>query len=244
MLMHGGGWLATHFPLITDPAPEILLSQREMGSTPRFSVCNIEKLGMGLGTRLGSRVSDNRMFITLSLYLICSVTDAREAMRRNAKEALKVSQTIKKVAKKHRSESNEQETKRKEVVGTSCMLKVPTAQDHLQATTDYARIERKAQKYCQKIEESVSDAQFATDSTVTEIGDYMKLIKTPEGFLGAASASDYQKLHLRDSRTTSEPDYDYTSNFENDYQPLLLANVKGLSNSRDSIYQALFSSPD
>ena len=195
-----------------------------------------------VGTRLGSRVSDKRMFITLSLYLICSVTDAREAMRRNAKEALEVSQTIKKVAKKHRSESNEQETKRKEVVGTSCMLKVPTAQDHLQATTDYARIERKAPKNCKNIEES--DAQFAVDSTVTEIGDYMKLIKTPEEFLGAASASDYQKLHLRDSPTTSEPDYDYTSSFENDYQPLLLANVKGLSNSRDSIYQALFSSPD
>ena len=163
-------------------------------------------------------------------------------MKRNAKEALEVSQTIKKVTEKHRNESDEQETKRKEVVGTSCMLKVPTAHDYPQANTDYAQVERKAPKNWKKVEES--DAQFSTDSTITETGDYMKLIKTPEGFLGAASASEYQKLHIRNSPTTSEPDYDYTSSFENDYQPLLLADVKGLSNSRDSIYQALFSSPD
>ena len=156
---------------------------------------------------------------------------------------MEVSQTIKKAVKKQRNDSDEQETLRKAVVGTSCMLKVPTSHDNPQKNTDYARVERKAPKNWsrnEKVEES--DAQL--DSTITETGDYMKLIKTPEGFLGAVSGSEYQKLQMRDSATISDPDYDYTSSFENDYQPLLLANVKGLSNSRDSIYQALFSSPD
>lgn len=171
-------------------------------------------------------------------------------MIRNAKEALhvEVSQMITKIAKKQKCESDKEETKRKVVVGTSCKLKVPNAHDHPQANMDYARVESIAPKIWSKsIEEKVkesSNVQFAADSTVTETGEYMKLIKTPEGFLGAVSANDYQKLHLCNSPTTSDPDYDYTSSFENDYQPLLLANVKGLSNSRDSVYQALFSSPD
>ena len=164
--------------------------------------------------------------------------DPRQAMRRNAKEALEVSQTIKKTAAKQRSDSDEQMTALRK--STSCTTKVPTAHDYPQKTADYARVKRKAQKTCEKEE---SDVQF--DSSTTETDDYMKLIKTPEGFLDGASGNEYQKLQLRDSPTgTSDPDYDYTSSFENDYQPLLLANVKGLSNSRDSIYQALFSSPD
>jgi hypothetical protein len=159
-------------------------------------------------------------------------------MRRNAREALEVSLTMKKAAMKQRSDSNVQESFRKASLSTSCMIKVPTAHNGPQKTivTGYARVEEKPQKI------EVADVQL--DSNVTETGDYMKLIKTPEGFAGAASASEYQKLHLRDSPTTSDPDYDYASSLENDYQPLLLANVKGLSNSRDSIYQALFASPD
>ena len=163
-------------------------------------------------------------------------------MKRNAWEALEVSQTIKKAVKKQRNDSDEQETRRKAVVGTSCMLKVPTYHDNPQKNTDYARVERKSPKNWSR-DEKVEESDPQLDSTVTETGDYMKLIKTPEGFLGAASGSEYQKLQMRDS-ATSDPDYDYTSSFENDYQPLQLANVKGLSNSRDSIYQALFSSPD
>ena len=185
------------------------------------------------------------MILTLYLCIIYSALDPREAMRRNAREALEMSLTMKKAAMKQISDSEVQETRRKASLSTSCMLKVPTAHNNPQKTTvaDYARVEKKAPK-CSSRDEKVEGADAHLDSTITETGDYMKLIKTPEGFAGAASASEYQKLHLRDSPTTSDPDYDYISSLEDDYQPLMLANVKGLSNSRDSIYQALFSSPD
>ena len=185
------------------------------------------------------------MILTLYLCIIYSASDPREAMRRNAREALEVSLTMKKAAMKQISDSEVQETRRKASLSTSCMLKVPTAHDNPQKTTvaDYARVEKKVPKRWSR-DEKIEGADVHLDSTVTETGDYMKLIKTPEGFARAASASEYQKLHLRDSPTTSDPDYDYISSLEDDYQPLMLANVKGLSNSRDSIYQALFSSPD
>lgn len=164
-------------------------------------------------------------------------------MRRNAREALEVSLTMKKAAMKQINDSEEQETRRKASLNTSCTLKVPISHNNPQKTTDYARVEKKAPKRWSR-DEKVEGADAHLDSTVTETGDYMKLIKTPEGFAGAASASEYQELHFHDSPTTSDPDYDYASSLENDYQPLLLANMKGLSSSHDSIYQALFSSPD
>lgn len=165
-------------------------------------------------------------------------------MKRNA---LEVSQIIKKAAAKRRSDSNEQDlAQRKAVVGPNYMLKVPMAHGNPQKTTDvdYARVEKKSPKN-QSRDQTVKGADAQLDSNFMETGDYMELIKTPEGFSGAASGNEYQKLlHLRDSPRTSDPDYDYTSSHENDYQPLLLASMKGLSNSRNSIYQALFSSPD
>ena len=71
----------------------------------------------------------------------------------------------------------------------------------------------------------------------------MTLIGTQEGI-----SSDYQSLKLRDELSTTESYYavqdSMSSSSENDYQPLLLANMKETSSSCDSLYQTLFSYPD
>ena len=196
---------------------------------------------------------DTSSEILVIFYVLCSSASAQEAMIRNAREALKVSQKIKKAAQKHREECDRLETESKAVVsGTSRMLQFSQeevtaahghGQNHQLVHTDYPHIKRKVPRKW-SIDEKVEKPGAQLDDTMADTSDYMKLIKTPEGFMDAPSTSDYQKLLKRDSPSTSEPDYDYTSSSENIYQPLLLDNMKGISNSRDSIYQALFSSPD
>ena len=73
---------------------------------------------------------------------------------------------------------------------------------------------------------------------------YMTLIKSQHE--SELDENDYQPLLPNTSLPDSDPDYDYTSSWEEDnYQPLLLGNVKHVrSGSLDSTYQALFSYPD
>ena len=71
--------------------------------------------------------------------------------------------------------------------------------------------------------------------------DYMTLIKTQQD---GAGANGYQSLQARDcSLFDTDHDYDSISSSDNDYQPLLLENMKEMSHSRDSIYQTLHSCP-
>ena len=77
---------------------------------------------------------------------------------------------------------------------------------------------------------------------LTDANDYAMLIKTQQ-----ESEHDYQSLQPMNQLSDKDPDYDYTSSWEEEedsYQPLLMESIKPVKHSRDSTYQTLFSYPD
>ena len=83
-----------------------------------------------------------------------------------------------------------------------------------------------------------TDADMYENLTDLDTNDYMMLIKSQQ-----VSEHDYQSLQFEDSPTDTDPDYDYTSSWEDTYQPLLLESIKPVKHSCDSTYQTLFSHP-
>ena len=104
----------------------------------------------------------------------------------------------------------------------------------------YEQVKRRADVFRISDEESVVVGDHSYE-TVRAGNDYMTLIKT---YQVDCDADDYQSLQPRDKPLfVAKPDDDSTSSSENDYQPLLLENMKD-SNSCDSSYQTLFYCPD
>ena len=103
------------------------------------------------------------------------------------------------------------------------------------------QVKRRADVFRISDEESVVAEDHSYES-VRAGNDYMTLIKT---YQADCDADDYQSLQPRDEPLfVAKPDDDSTSSSENEYQPLLLENVKDISNSCDSSYQILFYCPD
>lgn len=83
-----------------------------------------------------------------------------------------------------------------------------------------------------------TDAHMCENLTDLDPNDYMMLIQTQR-----EPEQDYQSLQSKDSPSKTDPDYDYTSSWEDSYQPLLLESIEPVKHSRDSTYQTLFSHP-
>lgn len=186
---------------------------------------------------------------------VCDESSIRvpEAKRENAtdkEKAVGFSQLIKKAVKQHRikQERREQESSKSinntpqplqgQFITSEVQCKDPIDVSSLSA--DYEQVKRKGELAHRS---TCLDRDLVKPSEQLETSDYMTLIGTQEGV-----SSDYQSLKLRDELSTTESYYavqdSMSSSSENDYQPLLLANMKETSSSRDSLYQTLFSYPD
>ena len=114
---------------------------------------------------------------------------------------------------------------------------------NLRASSGYAGYEqeqRRADVFRINNEELIMVGDHSYEN-VRAGNDYMTLIKT---YQVDCDADDYQSLQPRDEPLfVAKPDDDSTSSSENDYQPLLLENMKD-SNSCDSSYQTLSYCPD
>ena len=105
----------------------------------------------------------------------------------------------------------------------------------------YERVKRRADVFRISDEESVMVGDHSYENARAG-NDYMTLIKT---YQADCEADDYQSLQPIDEPLfVAKRDDDSTNSSENDYQPLLLENMKDITNSRDSSYQTLFYCPD